>query len=197
MGKSTSAQLLARDAGYVYYEADCFTQLKNPYIPLDTDNPSMAQVRQKPLRGPGAAERKGLYSLANDCFGAIMAGQQYDKAAFLTVYEAMAEDIRRERARIGGDWAVANVVISREIRDRMRWAVLTLDPAVMCGHCREILGPQLVFILLSMPSEDRRKRIAERHKDDETAVHMMDVTTTTLTLDIVQFSNHVDISVDV
>ena len=67
----------------------------------------------------------------------------------------------------------------------------------MCGHCREILGPQLVFILLSMPSEDRRKRIAERHKDDETAVHMMDVTTTTPTLDIVQFSNHVDISVDV
>ena len=48
----------------------------------------------------------------------------------------------------------------------------------MCGHCREILGPQLVFILLSMPSEDRRKRIAERHKDDETAVHMMDVITT-------------------
>ena len=130
MGKSTSAQLLARDAGYVYYEADCFTQLKNPYIPLDTDNPSMAQVRQKPLRGPGAAERKLLYSVANDCFGAIMAGQQHDKAAFLTVYEAMAEDIRRERARIGGDWAVANVVISREIRDRMRWAVLTrqLDP---------------------------------------------------------------------
>ena len=132
MGKSTSAQLLARDAGYVYYEADCFTQLKNPYIPLDTDNPSMAQVRQKPLRGPGAAERKGLYSLANDCFGAIMAGQQYDKAAFLTVYEAMAEDIRRERARIGGDWAVANVVISREIRDRMRWAVLTLDTGPCC-----------------------------------------------------------------
>ena len=190
MGKSTSAQLLARDAGYVYYEADCFTQLKNPYIPLDTDNPSLAQVRQKPLRGPGAAERKLLYSVANDCFGAIMAGQQHDQAAFLTVYEAMAEDIRRERARIGGDWAVANVVISREIRDRMRWAVLTrqLDPGLMCGCCREILGPQLVFILLSMPSEDRRKRIAERHKDDETAVQMMDVTTTTLTLDIVQFS---------
>ena len=182
MGKSTSAQLLAREAGYVYYEADCFTQLKNPYIPLDTDNPSMAQVRQKPLRGPGAEERKGLYSLANDCFGAIMAGQQYDKAAFLTVYEAMAEDIRRERARIGGDWAVANVVISREIRDRMRWAGVNTPAwtllAVMCGHCREILGPQLVFILLSMPSEDRRKRIAERHKDDETAVHMMDVITT-------------------
>ena len=137
MGKSTSAQLLAREAGYVYYEADCFTQLKNPYIPLDTDNPSMAQVRQKPLRGPGAAERKGLYSLANDCFGAIMAGQQYDKAAFLTVYEAMAEDIRRERARIGGDWAVANVVISREIRDRMRWAGVNTGP---CYHVWSLQG---------------------------------------------------------
>ena len=137
MGKSTSAQLLAREAGYVYYEADCFTQLKNPYIPLHTDNPSMAQVRQKPLRGQGAAERKTLYSLANDCFGAIMAGQQYDKAAFLTVYEAMAEDIRRERARIGGDWAVANVVISREIRDRMRWDGVNTGP---CCHVWSLQG---------------------------------------------------------
>merc|ERR1719228_2184879 len=47
LGKSTSAQLLAREHGYVYYEADCFFALKNPYIPPDVENPSMAQVKQK------------------------------------------------------------------------------------------------------------------------------------------------------
>ena len=45
MGKSTSAQMLGRDHGYVYYEADCFTRLCNPYVPLNVDNPSLAQVR--------------------------------------------------------------------------------------------------------------------------------------------------------
>lgn len=43
MGKSTSAQILARNYDYVYYEADCFSALKNPFVPLNVDNPSMAQ----------------------------------------------------------------------------------------------------------------------------------------------------------
>ena len=34
LGKSTSAQLLAREHGFVYYEADCFVHLK-----VYTDNP--------------------------------------------------------------------------------------------------------------------------------------------------------------
>ena len=51
MGKSTSAQILARENGYVYYEADCFDKIKNPYVPLDAEDPSMAQIKQKPLKG--------------------------------------------------------------------------------------------------------------------------------------------------
>ena len=39
-GKSTSAQLLARNTGYVYFEADCVFQSANPYIPVDKENPS-------------------------------------------------------------------------------------------------------------------------------------------------------------
>ena len=50
MGKSTSAQLLARSQGYVYYEADCFASMKNPFVPLHVDNPSLAQLTQKPLK---------------------------------------------------------------------------------------------------------------------------------------------------
>ena len=159
MGKSTTAQILAREEGYVYYEADCFTQLKNPYIALDEPNPSMAQVNQKNLKGPGMKERQALYDVANGVFSDVLAGKDHDKEEANKVYSALAEDIKREKERIGGDWAVAHVVMSREGRDNLR----------------KILGPQLIFILLSMPSEDRRKRILSRHKGDEGSVEMMDV----------------------
>ena len=51
MGKSTSAQILARDHGYVYYEADAFGGMLNPFNPLDSDNPSMSTAKQKTLKG--------------------------------------------------------------------------------------------------------------------------------------------------
>ena len=51
MGKSTSAQLLARNNGYVYYEADSFGALINPFNTLSGDNPSMDQAKQKTLKG--------------------------------------------------------------------------------------------------------------------------------------------------
>ena len=37
--------------GYVYYEGDCFHGMRNPYIPADADNPSVAQIFQKFLTG--------------------------------------------------------------------------------------------------------------------------------------------------
>merc|ERR1719210_1477558 len=60
MGKSTSAQMLGRDHGYVYYEADCFMGLRNPYVPLDVENPTLASLHQKTLKGPGAKERQEI-----------------------------------------------------------------------------------------------------------------------------------------
>ena len=49
-GKSTSGQYLAKHEGYVYYEADCFMNFINPYIPLDVENPSTEIKHQKPLK---------------------------------------------------------------------------------------------------------------------------------------------------
>ena len=36
------------------------------------------------------------------------------------LYKAMCDDIRRERRRIGGDWAVAGVIQTKQIRDIIR-----------------------------------------------------------------------------
>ena len=51
-GKSTSAQYIAKQKGWVYYEADCFLRCVNPFISLDVDEPSMATLTQKPIKVP-------------------------------------------------------------------------------------------------------------------------------------------------
>ena len=50
MGKSSSAQLLAWNHDFVYYEADCIIQHANPYIPTAVENPTMATYQQKHLK---------------------------------------------------------------------------------------------------------------------------------------------------
>ena len=49
-GKSTTAQFLAKEKGYVYYEADCFPGCVDPFVPLDVPEPSIAQMKQKPIK---------------------------------------------------------------------------------------------------------------------------------------------------
>ena len=49
-GKSTTCQLMARENGYVYYEADATTSFVNPFIDLEAENPSMATMQQKPVK---------------------------------------------------------------------------------------------------------------------------------------------------
>ena len=49
-GKSTTAQLLARNNGYIYYEADCMSIFVNPFIDIHAPEPSIAQMNQKPLK---------------------------------------------------------------------------------------------------------------------------------------------------
>ena len=49
-GKSTSAQLLGRNHGYVYFEADCFFMFTNPFVDPNAEEPTLAIGAQKPLK---------------------------------------------------------------------------------------------------------------------------------------------------
>ena len=49
-GKSITAQLLARNNGYIYYEADCMSIFVNPFVDVNAPEPSIAQMNQKPLK---------------------------------------------------------------------------------------------------------------------------------------------------
>ena len=50
VGKSTTAQLLSKHAGFVYYEADCTASFLNPFIPPNEENPTAASFKQKPMK---------------------------------------------------------------------------------------------------------------------------------------------------
>ena len=50
-GKSTTAQIMGRNHGYVFYSVDCFVfGLVNPFIDLNVGNPTLAQQLQNPLK---------------------------------------------------------------------------------------------------------------------------------------------------
>ena len=64
-GKSTACQLLGREEGFVYYEADAMMGFNNPFVPTDVDSPSVAHIRQKSLKVNKLSSKKRSYSTAD------------------------------------------------------------------------------------------------------------------------------------
>ena len=163
MGKATTAQLLARSHGYVYYEADCFGSIRNPFVPLEAEDPSMAQFKQKNLRGPGLEERKAAIDRSKETWTNCLSGKDYDAEEMNEYYRVMALDIAKQKERIGGDWAVASILVSKEVR----------------SFLRSVLGPELVILCLTMSDSERRERILQRHAGDANSADWMDVSINT------------------
>lgn len=154
-GKSTTCQLMAREKGFTYYEADCTSQLVNPFTDVNADNPTVASFMSKPLKGlPKETAEALLYSVA----GMTKMFETGDFEGFGEVtkplYKFMADDIARQQKRLGGTFAVAHAVARRESRD----------------YIRSLMGPDLVFIVLDTTLECMRERLSARHGgsfDDE------------------------------
>ena len=79
-----------------------------------------------------------------------MAGK-YDAAeeTLNPLYDHMSNHVMIQRKKIGGDMAIAQAVFCRRQRDKLR----------------EIIGPDLIFIVLNMTKECQKKRIQGRHGD--------------------------------
>ena len=116
VGKSTSAQLLSREHGFVYYEGDCFLNMRNPYIPPYVENPSLAQFQQRKLSGNGKAEREKVVEKVLAEYKAVMEGKAWDEEVMEEGACEMFKDIVRERARLGGDWVVAGILFTSKMR---------------------------------------------------------------------------------
>ena len=70
-----------------------------------------------------------------------------------TASEDMANDVLKQRKRIGGDWSIAFAVFSRKQRDIIR----------------NILGPDVIFMVLNLTKDCTKKRLASRHGDSDVA----------------------------
>jgi len=157
LGKSTTAQLLSREHGYVFYEGDCFFGGRNPYIPSGVPEATLAQLKQAKLVGEGAKQRQEMVRKVNQEFIKMLAGEEHDQEVMVEGYRAMCADIKRERARMGGDWAVCCVLLTREIRDIVR----------------EELGQEVEIVCLEMEVEQQVARITARHAGDQNTIDMM------------------------
>ena len=151
-GKSTTAQLVARLHGWVYYDIDCFGELRNPFIHPDTPNPTMATERQRPLVGEGRQEREEICSEGYRAWASFLKTGELSESDWSAVdryMDALCEDIQRQRGRLGGHWAVAGCLTLRRMRDRVR----------------SNLGAQVSIVHLAMDQEDIRARLTLRHQD--------------------------------
>ena len=69
----------------------------------------------------GARERSEVIREVNSEWAPMMQGLAFNMEAVKRFYKELAMDIKKQKERIGGDWAVAHVVVKREIRDLLRW----------------------------------------------------------------------------
>ena len=151
-GKSTTALKLAQKEGFVYYEADGFIFLRNPYIPLDAEEPSLATWKQKRIRGMSKE-----YFVAYEGFDKVMdhdmpKGDLTEQEDAFPFFKLMSKDIAKEKKKIGGDWVVAFAVPTRKLRD------------VIKEECNA------TFVVLTISEETQQQRLSKRHPKNEKVV---------------------------
>ena len=161
--------------GFVYYEADCFCQLRNPYIPPDVDNPTLQQMLQRNLTGPGREEREDVVGKIEPVLEKTRSKEKLSQEESEVVekfFKLLCGDISRERARVGGNWAIAGTIHFKQHRDIIK--SVQCSP-VYSSKCllkslniffRKLLGPDLVIVMLTMPKESVRERLNKRHANE-------------------------------
>ena len=84
---------------------------------------------------------------------------ELDEVKGARAYKYMSECIGYERKRIGGDWAVAQAVPTRRLRDVIR---------------KHLGDDKVVFLLIGLDSDATRKRLDKRHGESEEGLVMTD-----------------------
>ena len=62
-GKSTTAMLLAKKAGYLYYEGDCTMAFLNPFVDPNSEKQIKAMLQQKPLKVRYNLSKSKIYAI--------------------------------------------------------------------------------------------------------------------------------------
>ena len=139
---------LGRHHGYVFYEADMFLSFTNPFIDPTEDGMKPMQT-QRHLKGvPKEAFEASVNGL--EMFKQMQAGI-FDKLEenLAPMYKQMGEHIKKQKERLGGNFVIAQAVFSRNQRKTLQ----------------NLIGPDLIFIVLNMSKECQMKRVKIRHGD--------------------------------
>ena len=147
-GKSTTAGAIAKREGWVYYECDGFAFGFNPYVSPDESQVD-ARSEKPALIGPGMAARKEAFKGYIFNQQMLDTGETTDRSPMDHFLRLMAEDIKKERVRVGGDWVVAFAMPERRDRDVFR----------------EVLGDDAVFVVLEISLDLVKERLAGREDD--------------------------------
>ena len=151
-GKSTTGQPMGREVDYVYYDADCTKYNLNPFVPLDVENPTMSAFStQNPLKDIPLeyfnAVREAESKIFQMGYGLANKSDLDQVKPFLSM---MAKTIAVQKARIGGDFVVATSVATESMRDHIRTLI-----------------PDVIFITLSLTKDNQKRRIRQRHGDQD------------------------------
>ena len=83
----------------------------------------MQQEYQRNLAGEGREQREEVCQIVNKYFDKLFNKKKVSEADDKDLeeyYKCLCGDIARERKRIGGDWAVAGVLLTKHHRDLVR-----------------------------------------------------------------------------
>ena len=123
--------------------------LKNPYIPLDVSEPSLAMAKQNHVKGTTKSTIEAVKIAWDFYLKDLPKGDKTNEEKTFPFFRLMAQDILSEKAKIGGDWVVTDAIPTRKIRD------------VVKKECNA------TFIVLTVSEEVQKARLEKRHSEDE------------------------------
>merc|ERR1712241_111721 len=104
---------MAKKNDFIFYEADAMLILVNPFVDINVDNVGKAFIHQKPLKGISQKDAETVLS-AMKAFENLARGQvEGIEEVFEPLLRIMCREIVKQKKRLGGDFAVAQAVMSR------------------------------------------------------------------------------------
>ena len=155
-GKSITALKLAQKEDFVYYEGDCFIRMKNPYIPLDVKEPSLAHRNQPKVRGLSSEDLSTFPAVEKLYIKDLSKGDLSKQEVIIPFLKLLSKDIVSEKKKIGGNWLVTFPVPTRKMRD------------VIKKECNA------TFINLTVSEDTQRTRLSRRHAKEEDGTKKVD-----------------------
>ena len=155
-GKSITALKLAQKEDFVYYEGDCFIRMKNPYVPLDVKEPSLAHRNQPKVRGLSSEDLSTFPAVEKLYIKDLSKGDLSKQEVIIPFLKLLSKDIVSEKKKIGGNWLVTFPVPTRKMRD------------VIKKECNA------TFINLTVSEDTQRTRLSRRHAKEEDGTKKVD-----------------------